>query len=103
MAKKKSKTATVRPLYDRILVRQEDAEERTSGGIYLPDSAQERPQQGEIVAVGIGTVLDSGRLVEPSVKVGDKVLYGKYSGTEVKIDGQEYTIVRENDLLGILE
>ena len=100
---KKAKKLSVRPLYDRILLESEEAEERTSGGIYLPDSAQEKPMQGQVVAVGIGTLLPSGRLVEPNVKVGDRVLFGKYSGSEIKIDGQEYTIVREGDLLGILE
>ncbi len=102
MAKKKS-SVNVRPLYDRVLVKPEEAEDKTSGGIYLPDTAKERPQRGEIVAVGIGRLLDTGKLIEPSVKVGDKVLYGKYSGTEVKIDGEEYTIVRESDLLGVLD
>lgn len=101
MAKKSS--TNVRPLYDRILIRPEEAEDRTAGGIYLPDTAKEKPLRGEIVAVGIGKVLDSGRLVEPSVKVGDKVLFGRYSGTEIKVDGEEFIIVRESDLLGTIE
>jgi chaperonin GroES len=103
MAKKTAKSTNIRPLYDRILIKPEDAEERTTGGIYLPDTAKEKPMRGEVVALGIGKVLDSGKLVEPTVKVGDKVLFGKYSGTEVKVEGVEYTIVRESELLGILD
>ncbi len=92
----------VKPLSDRIVVRQADAEEVSSGGIILPDTAQEKPQQGEVVAVGPGKTADSGELIKMALKVGDKVLYGKYSGTEVNIDGGEYVFMRESDILAIL-
>ena len=92
----------IKPLADRVVVEQAEAEEVSSGGIILPDTAQEKPQQGKIVAVGPGKVSDSGTLVEPTLKTGDSVLYGKYSGTEVTIDGTEYSIMRESDILAIL-
>jgi len=92
----------VKPLGDRILLKQMEAEEKTKGGIVLPDTAKEKPQQGEIVAVGKGKTLETGEVKAPEVKVGDKVLYGKYSGTEVTVDGQEYLIVREDDILAIV-
>ena len=92
----------IKPLADRVVVEPAEAEEVTAGGIILPDTAQEKPQQGKVVAVGPGKVSDSGTLVEPTLKTGDSVLYGKYSGTEVTIDGTEYSIMRESDILAIL-
>ena len=92
----------VKPLADRVVVEPAPAEEVSSGGIILPDTAQEKPQQGLIVAAGPGKVSDSGNLVDMTVKKGDKVLYGKYSGSEVTFDGVEYVIMRESDILAIL-
>jgi chaperonin GroES len=92
-----------RPLHDRVLVRRIEAEERTSGGIIIPDTAKEKPQQGEVVAVGPGCRDETGKLVPVDVKVGDRVLFGKWSGSEVKMDGIEYLIMKENDILGVLE
>ena len=92
----------IKPLADRVVVEPAEAEEVSAGGIILPDTAQEKPQQGKVVAVGPGKVSDSGILVEPTLKTGDSVLYGKYSGTEVTIDGTEYSIMRESDILAIL-
>jgi chaperonin GroES len=92
-----------RPLHDRVVVRRIDAEEKTAGGIIIPDTAKEKPQQGEVVAVGPGARDDQGRLTPLDVKVGDTVLFGKWSGTEVKIDGEELLIMKESDLMGILE
>lgn len=92
----------IKPMEDRVLVKSLEAEEKTSGGIIIPDNAKEKPQQGKIVAVGPGKFSDEGRLIEMTVKKGDRVLYGKYSGTEVKIDGEDYIIMRENDILAIL-
>ena len=92
----------VKPLDDRVLVKQSEAEEKTAGGIVLPDTAKEKPQRGKIVAVGPGKLLDSGERGSMSVKVGDQVYYGKYSGTEIKIDGEEYVILRETDVLAII-
>lgn len=93
----------VRPLQDRIIVQRIEEEETTVGGIIIPDTAKEKPQQGKIIAVGKGKVLDNGTRIEPDVKAGDKVLFGKYAGTEVKLDGEEYLIMREDDILGVLE
>lgn len=92
----------LKPLADRVIVRVIEAEEKTKGGIVLPDTAKERPQEGEVLAVGSGRRLDDGTVVKPQVKVGDKVLFAKYGGTEVKLDGTEYLILREEDILGIL-
>ena len=92
----------IRPLQDRILVKRLEGEEKTKGGIIIPDSAKEKPQEGEIVAVGNGKVLENGTKQQLDVKVGDKVLFSKYAGTEVKLDGEEYTIMREDDILGIV-
>ncbi|MCA1379020.1 MULTISPECIES: co-chaperone GroES [Bradyrhizobium] len=92
-----------RPLHDRVLVRRIDAEEKTAGGIIIPDTAKEKPQQGEIIAVGPGGRNEQGQLVPLDVKVGDRVLFGKWSGTEVKIDGEELLIMKESDLLGVAE
>jgi len=92
----------IRPLGDRILVKPLDAEEKTKGGIILPDTAKERPQEGKVIAVGKGKVLDDGRIQPLEVKVGDRILYGKYSGTEIKLDGEEHLIIREEDVLAII-
>ena len=92
-----------RPLHDRVVVRRLESEERTAGGIIIPDTAKEKPQQGEVVAVGPGARNEKGELVALDVKAGDKVLFGKWSGTEVKIDGQDLLIMKESDILGIVE
>ncbi|MCG2641421.1 MULTISPECIES: co-chaperone GroES [Bradyrhizobium] len=92
-----------RPLHDRVLVRRLDAEEKTAGGIIIPDTAKEKPQQGEIVATGPGARNEQGQLVQLDVKPGDLVLFGKWSGTEVKIDGEEFLIMKESDLLGVID
>ncbi len=92
----------LKPLQDRVVVKPAEAEEVSKGGIILPDTAQEKPQQGEVMAVGPGKVADSGELIKPQVKKGDKILYGKYSGTEITVDGEEYLIVRESDIFAIL-
>jgi len=92
----------IKPLADRVVVEAAAAEEKSSGGIILPDTAQEKPQQGTVAAVGPGKASDTGTIVEMTVKAGDKVLYGKYSGTEVTHDGKEYLIMRESDILAIL-
>ncbi|PCJ11941.1 MAG: co-chaperone GroES [Candidatus Neomarinimicrobiota bacterium] len=92
----------VKPLSDRIVVRQADAEEMSSGGIILPDTAQEKPQQGKVMSIGPGKTAENGELIKMSLKVGDRVLYGKYSGTEVTIDGEEYVFMRESDILAVL-
>ena len=90
-----------RPLHDRVLVRTLDSEEKTSGGIIIPDTAKEKPQEGEVVAVGPGAKNDEGKIAPMDVKVGDTVLFGKWSGTEVKIDGIEYSIMKESDIMGV--
>ncbi len=105
MAKKKSSKGSakskinIEPLDDRVVVQPEEAEEKTAGGILLPDAAQEKPQQGRIVAAGPGKLLDSGERGELDLKVGDRVLYGRYSGTEIKVSGEEYMIMKESDIL----
>src|SRR3954464_14584479 len=91
-----------RPLHDRVVVRRLEAEEKTSGGIIIPDTAKEKPQEGEVVAVGPGTRDDSGKLIEPSVGIGDRILFGKWSGTEVKLEGEDLLIMKENDILGVI-
>jgi chaperonin GroES len=93
----------LKPLGDRIVVKPLDAEEKTSGGIVLPDSAKERPQTGEVIAVGPGKTLDNGTVAPMEVNVGDKVVYSKYGGTEVKVDGQDVLIMRQDDILGVVE
>jgi chaperonin GroES len=94
----------IRPLYDRILVKRvENDVEKTSGGLYIPDSAKEKPQEGEVVAVGKGKRLEDGKIVPLDVKAGDRILFGKYSGSEIKLDGNEYMIMREDEVLGILD
>ena len=92
-----------RPLHDRVVVRRIEAEEKTSGGIIIPDTAKEKPQEGEVVAVGPGARNDNGTLVELSVKAGDRILFGKWSGTEIKIDGEELLIMKESDILGVID
>ena len=92
----------VRPLADRILVRRVEEQESKRGGIIIPDTAKEKPQEGEVVAVGPGRLTEDGKRIAPEVKKGDRILIGKYSGTEVKLDGTEYVIVREDDILGVL-
>ncbi|MBX6426258.1 MAG: co-chaperone GroES [Variibacter sp.] len=91
-----------RPLHDRVVVKRIEAEEKTAGGIIIPDTAKEKPQQGEVIAVGPGGRDESGKLIPLDVKVGDRVLFGKWAGTEVKIDGVEYLIMKESDIMGIL-
>ena len=91
-----------RPLHDRVLVRRVDADDKTKGGIIIPDSAKEKPQEGEIIAVGSGARDESGKLIPLDVKAGDKILFGKWSGTEVKIDGEDLLIMKESDILGIV-
>ncbi|MCX7930031.1 MAG: co-chaperone GroES [Chlorobi bacterium] len=90
------------PLYDRVIVRPSEPEEVTKGGIIIPDTAKEKPMQGEIIAVGNGKITEDGKVLPLSVKVGDKVLYGKYAGTEIKIDGEDYLIMRESDIFAII-
>jgi len=92
-----------RPLHDRVVVRRIDAEEKTAGGIIIPDTAKEKPQEGEIVAAGPGGRNEQGQLTPLDVKAGDRVLFGKWSGTEVKIEGQDYLIMKESDLLGVVD
>lgn len=92
----------IKPLADRVVIKPVEALEKTKGGIYLPDTAQEKPQEGGVIAVGPGKVSDAGKTIAPQVKKGDKVLYGKYSGTEVTIDGEELIIMRESDILAIV-
>ncbi|RFC69049.1 MULTISPECIES: co-chaperone GroES [Mesorhizobium] len=91
-----------RPLHDRVVVRRVDSEEKTKGGIIIPDSAKEKPQEGEIIAVGAGARDESGKLVPLDVKTGDRVLFGKWSGTEVKLDGEDLLIMKESDIMGII-
>ena len=93
----------LKPLHDRILVHRVEGEEKTKGGIIIPDSAKEKPAEGKIVAVGKGRVDDNGKTIPLEVKKGDRILFGKYGGTEVKIEGEEYLIMREEDVLGIVE
>jgi chaperonin GroES len=92
-----------RPLHDRVLVRRVTAEEKTRGGIIIPDTAKEKPQEGEVIAVGSGTLNDKGELRALDVKAGDRILFGKWSGTEVKLDGEELLIMKESDIMGILD
>jgi chaperonin GroES len=92
-----------RPLHDRVVVKRIDAEEKTAGGIIIPDTAKEKPSQGEVIAVGPGARDESGKLIPIDLKVGDRVLFGKWSGTEVKIDGEELLIMKESDVMGVIE
>src|SRR6187551_1881831 len=93
----------IRPLQDRVIVQRVQEEEKTKGGIIIPDTAKEKPQEGKVVAVGKGKVGDDGKLIALDVKAGDRILFGKYSGTEIKIDGEDVLIMREDDILGVLE
>lgn len=94
--------ASIKPLQDRVLVKRLEAEEKTASGIIIPDTAKEKPQEGEVISTGPGKVLENGTRIELTVKPGDKILFSKYAGTEVKIDGVEYLIMREDDILGII-
>ncbi len=93
----------IRPLNDRIIVRRTEEQEQMRGGLYIPDTAKEKPQEGEVLAVGNGKLLDSGQRTNIDLKVGDRILFGKYAGTEIKLDGEEYLILREDDVLGVVE
>ena len=94
----------IRPLYDRIVVKRlENSEDKTAGGLFIPDSAKEKPQEGEVVAVGQGKRGDDGKLLPLDVKAGDRILFGKYSGSDIKMDGNEYLIMREDEVLGVIE
>jgi chaperonin GroES len=93
----------IRPLQDRVIVKRLEEEEKTKGGIIIPDTAKEKPQEGKVIAVGKGKVTEEGKVIPLDVKVGDKILFGKYSGTEIKIEGEEHLIMREEDILGIIE
>jgi len=92
----------IKPLGDRVLVKRIKEEDKTKGGIIIPDTAKEKPQEGKVVAVGRGKVAEDGKLVPPEVRVGDKILFGKYSGSEIKLDGEEHIVLREDDILGII-
>lgn len=98
-----SKKSKIRPLQDRLIVERLESEEKTSAGLYIPDSAREKPQLGKVVAVGKGKVKEDGKFQPLDLREGDKILFGKYSGTEVKIEGNEYLIMREDDVLGVVE
>jgi len=95
-------SVSIKPLADRVLVRPAAAEEKTASGIIIPDTAKEKPQKGEIIAIGEGKTAENGNLVKPQVKVGDNVLYGKYAGTEITVEGKDYLIMRESDIFAIL-
>jgi chaperonin GroES len=95
--------AKLRPLHDRVVVRRTEEQEQKIGGLYIPDTAKEKPQEGEVLAVGTGRVLEDGKRVPLDLKVGDRVLFGKYSGTEVKLGDEEFLILRESDVLGVVE
>jgi chaperonin GroES len=98
-----AKPMKFRPLHDRVVIRRIEGEEKTKGGIIIPDTAKEKPQEGEVIAVGPGGRDDSGKLVPLDVKAGDRILFGKWSGTEVKIDGEELLIMKESDVMGVIE
>jgi chaperonin GroES len=94
---------SIRPLNDRIIVRRMEDQEQMRGGLYIPDTAKEKPQEGEVLAVGNGKLLDNGQRIAIDLKSGDRILFGKYAGTEIKLDGEEYLILREDDVLGVVE
>jgi chaperonin GroES len=93
----------IRPLYDRVVVKRIEQQEQMQGGLYIPDNAKEKPQEGEVVSVGKGKRLEDGKVVALDVQVGDRILFGKYSGSDIKLDGEEYLIMREDEILGILD
>ena len=93
----------IRPLHDRVIVQRLEEEEKTKGGIIIPDTAKEKPQEGKVIAVGPGKILENGTKTTLEVKVGDKILFGKYSGSEIKIEGEEFLMMREEDILGVIE
>ncbi|MBU2645583.1 co-chaperone GroES [bacterium] len=93
----------IRPLYDRIIVKRASAEERTASGIIIPDTAKEKPQEGEVIAVGKGQMKEDGSIIPLELKPGDRIIFGKYSGTEIKIKGEEYLMMKENDVMGVIE
>ena len=93
----------IKPLGDRVIIQVMESAEKTASGIVVPDTAKEKPQEGKVIAVGTGRTLDNGQTVAPQVKAGDKIIFGKYSGDEIKVDGEEYLIVRESDILGIVK
>ena len=93
----------IRPLHDRVIVQRIEEEEKTKGGIIIPDTAKEKPQEGKVIAVGAGKILENGTKVPLDVKVGDKILFGKYSGAEIKVEGEEFLMMREDDILGVIE
>ncbi|MBI2092643.1 MAG: co-chaperone GroES [Deltaproteobacteria bacterium] len=95
-------TTKFRPLHDRVLVKRVTEEEKTKGGIIIPDSAKEKPQEAEVIAVGNGKVLEEGKRVALDIKTGDRILFGKYSGNDIKLDGEDYVIIKEEDILGVL-
>lgn len=103
VAKKGETQVKIRPLHDRVIVRRLEEERRSAGGIVIPDTAKEKPIQGEVIAVGNGKILEDGKVRPLDVKVGDKILFGKYSGTEVKIGSDEFLVMREEDIMGIIE
>jgi len=94
---------SIRPLNDRIIVRRMEEQEQMRGGLYIPDTAKEKPQEGEVLAVGNGKLLETGQRIAIDLKAGDRILFGKYAGTEIKLDGEEYLILREDDVLGVVE
>ena len=94
---------SIRPLNDRIIARRMEDQEQMRGGLYIPDTAKEKPQEGEVLAVGNGKLLDNGQRIAIDLKAGDRILFGKYAGTEIKLDGEEYLILREDDVLGVVE
>ena len=94
---------SIRPLNDRIIVRRMEEQEQMRGGLYIPDTAKEKPQEGEVLAVGNGKLLDNGQRIAIDLKSGDRILFGKYAGTEIKLDGEDYLILREDDVLGVVE
>lgn|SRR5690606_10253871 len=102
MGRSTTSEVKVRPLHDRILVRRVEEDEKTAGGIIIPETAKEKPQRGEVVAVGKGRVTDDGKTMPLEVKVGDRILFGKYSGTELKLNGSDYLMMREDDVLGVM-
>jgi chaperonin GroES len=103
LRRKGDSTMTVRPLHDRLIVKRVEEKESIKGGIIIPDSAKEKPQEGEVIAAGNGKKTEDGKIIPMDVKAGDRILFGKYSGTEIKIDDQEYLILREDEVLGVIE